>query len=373
MQKLSDFCKIEKGASPTLKTPSGRFPLVVTAKDRRTSNSFQFNCESVCVPLVSSTGHGHASIKRIHYQSGKFALANIMSAIIPDKKKCLPKYLFYILSYEKDSLLVPLMHGSANVSLNPEDLQNVEVFLPPISKQMKIVSILDMLVEIKEKLLKEIEITNSLNDALFFKFFGNPITNPKKFPLIPMHSIVEINPPKKELSTTKKDTSVTFLPMAAVSEEGEILKRETKKLSQVLKGYTYFKEEDVLFAKITPCMENGKCTVATNLKNQIGFGSTEFFVLRPSQKINNDWLFYFMRLQVIRKFAEKNMTGTAGQQRVPKSFLENLKIPTPSLNQQETFVSIMKEINEISKKQSIYQVQFLALQNSVHSSVFNNS
>lgn len=141
---IGESCSIEKGLSPTLKTKPGNYPLVVTASEKKTSDHFDFEGEAVCIPLISSTGHGHASMKRLHYQNGQFALANTMCALFPkDKKRLNAKYLYYVLSHKKDELLVPLMKGAANVSMKPSDLESVYYPLPPISIQKKIVKELD--------------------------------------------------------------------------------------------------------------------------------------------------------------------------------------------------------------------------------------
>jgi len=108
---------------------------------------------------------------------------------------------------------------------------------------------------------------------------------------------------------------------------GAIADSETRRIEDVVRGYTYFRDWDVLFAKITPCMENGKCAVATNLTNGVGFGSTEFHVVRPGRDVLPQWIFYFLRQQATRQDAARHMTGTAGQQRVPTRFLQEVEIP----------------------------------------------
>jgi len=106
---LGDVCRFEKGTSPTMKTLPGKFPLVVTAAYRRTSDAFQFDEPAACIPIVSSTGHGNAAIHRIHYQEGKFALANLMVAAIPkDSTRLMTKYLWRCLHEAKNRILVPL-------------------------------------------------------------------------------------------------------------------------------------------------------------------------------------------------------------------------------------------------------------------------
>lgn len=136
--------KILKGKSPTEKTKEGEYKFVVSAKERKTANHFDFSGKAVCIPLVSSTGHGHASIKRIHYEQGEFALANIMCGIFSKNENILdPRYLYYILRAKKDEVLTPLMTGTSNVSLDKDDLYDVEIPLPEINKQRELVKELD--------------------------------------------------------------------------------------------------------------------------------------------------------------------------------------------------------------------------------------
>lgn len=141
---LGDLCSFEKGTSPTLKTEAGEYPLVVTASYRRSAPDYQFEKAAVCIPLISSTGHGNAAIHRIHYQEGKFALANLLVAAIPLNNSQLDaKFLWRYLSATKDKKLVPLMQGTANVSLKEQDLRAVTVPLPPLPEQQRIVAHLD--------------------------------------------------------------------------------------------------------------------------------------------------------------------------------------------------------------------------------------
>ena len=141
---LGEVCRFEKGLSPTLKTEPGEYPLVVTASYRRTSADYQFDAAAVCIPLISSTGHGNAALHRVHYQDGKFALANLLVAVIPHEDSGLnAKYLWRYLSATKDAILVPLMQGTANVSLKEQDIQGVTIALPSMLEQHQIVAHLD--------------------------------------------------------------------------------------------------------------------------------------------------------------------------------------------------------------------------------------
>ena len=150
---LSDLCEIVKGETPIKQAVPGRYPLVATAAERGSHDTFQFDCRAVIVPLVSSTGHGHASIKRINYQEGKFALGSILCAVIPkDEKRLNAKFLHIYFSYFKDQLIVPLMKGSANVSLSLGALAQLKIIVPPLEVQKRVISIAE-----NEALMKPLE------------------------------------------------------------------------------------------------------------------------------------------------------------------------------------------------------------------------
>jgi type I restriction enzyme, S subunit len=151
--KLGEICKIEKGAIGIQKAIPGKYPLVVTADERKSHNEFQFDDEAVIIPLVSGTGHGHASIKRIHFQKGKFALGNILCAVIPkDKTQVSAEYLFRYLDLNKENELVARMKGMANVTLPMKEIALIEIPLPSINEQMEFVNKYKKL-EIKSGLL----------------------------------------------------------------------------------------------------------------------------------------------------------------------------------------------------------------------------
>lgn len=140
--RLGDLCSIIKGETPIKQAVPGPYPLVVTAAERASHESYQFNCKAIIVPLVSSTGHGHASIKRINYQEGKFALGSILCAVIPKDEQLLnPKFLHVYFSYFKDQLIVPLMKGSANVSLSLGALADLKIIVPPMAVQQRVIDL----------------------------------------------------------------------------------------------------------------------------------------------------------------------------------------------------------------------------------------
>lgn len=141
--KLGDIADISKGKSSSTKTEPGDYPLVLTAKDRKTAAHYDFDGDAVMVPLISSTGHGKADIKNVHIQSGKFAAANLLGVIIPDKEKVDVRYLHAYIDFIKDDIAKSKMSGSTNVSMKVSDLSDVDIILPPLQLQKKIADEID--------------------------------------------------------------------------------------------------------------------------------------------------------------------------------------------------------------------------------------
>ena len=161
---------------------------------------------------------------------------------------------------------------------------------------------------------------------------------------------MEINP-QTSFSDIDDEQEISFVPMELVDENlGTIKYLLTKKAKERI-GFTKFQEGDLLWAKITPCMQNGKSAIAYNLINGLGCGSTEFFILRPkSSEILIEYVHFLLRDKRILKFAENFMGGAAGQQRVSKDFLYSLTIPLPPKNIQQRIVNIMKQAYDQKKQ-----------------------
>jgi len=143
-----------------------------------------------------------------------------------------------------------------------------------------------------------------------------------------------------------RDTEISFVPMPAVDEHlGAITAPQIRPLSEVWKGFTHFADGDVIFAKITPCMENGKTAIARGLKNGLACGSTEFHVLRPTNGLIAEYIWRYLRQMSFRAEAEAAMTGAVGQRRVPKPFLEDRNLPIPPLPEQRRIVAKLDRLS----------------------------
>lgn len=161
-----------------------------------------------------------------------------------------------------------------------------------------------------------------------------------------LEDVCIINPKLDQYLTD--DAEVSFVPMASVDENGKIDVSEIKRYSDVKKGFTNFQNGDVLFAKITPCMENGKGAIAQGLHNGNGFGSTEFHILRPDySQTTSKWLYYLTSWGSFRKACEKNMTGSAGQRRVPKQYLEKYEVCIPPLSEQHHIAAVLDKVSDL--------------------------
>lgn len=289
--------------------------------------------------------------------------------IKPKEKSLLQNFLAIILLF---SNLKSVINGSAQPQITRENLSKLRIPLPPLEIQEKIVSECESVENENSRILNEIEkqkeqinMVLAKTGILNVEFQDNE--NLKDLPTPQDYNLTEwenknlreiegliFNPSKSQISKLPLDTKVSFVEMASVSNNGYIENKIDKTLEEVKGSYTYFIENDIILAKITPCMENGKCAIAKDLTNQIGFGSSEFHVFRTDNtKINIKFLFVFLNRDDIRKRAEKSMTGSSGHRRVPISFYENLQIPLPPLEAQEKIVQAIEKCeNKIKELES---------------------
>jgi type I restriction enzyme S subunit len=162
----------------------------------------------------------------------------------------------------------------------------------------------------------------------------------------PISELAIINPPVSAAGL-RPDAPVSFIPMSDVSETGQWTGRQRRRLREVRGGYTPFSEGDILFAKITPCMENGKGAHACNLVNGIGFGTTEFHVLRARPQNDARFIYHCLQSEPLRRKAEAMMTGSAGQQRVAAEFFERYRVPLFPLPEQRRIAEVLDTVDAV--------------------------
>jgi type I restriction enzyme, S subunit len=185
--------------------------------------------------------------------------------------------------------------------------------------------------------------------------------------------LCEVDPRKSEVNHLPDDTEVTFLPMENIGEDGQINTEETRLLEDVYSGYTYFREGDILVAKITPCFENGKGGIAYGLLGDVGFGTTELYVLRCRAVAIPEYIHYLTRTTPFRKLGEAMMQGAAGQQRVRSDFVENFAIGIPPPDEQRTIAAFLdRETAKIDALIAAKQ-RFIALLGEKRSAVISHA
>jgi len=149
------------------------------------------------------------------------------------------------------------------------------------------------------------------------------------------------NPSNGDMGGLSEDDEASFVPMEALHEYGGMTLEQTRVIGSVLQGYTHFRDGDIVVAKITPCFENGKGSIAVGLLNGIGFGTTELHVVRPSAEVDRHFLFYITISDAFRKLGAAEMYGAGGQKRVPDSFIKDFRLPLPPWPEQQTIAAFL--------------------------------
>jgi len=294
--------------------------------------------------LVSCIGN----IGKLGINNEEVAFNQQINAIIHNNKICSSKYLAYLLKYNQKKLEA-IANAPVVPIINKSQFSDFEVVIhKELFEQKQLVEILDKAQQLIDKRKEQIEALDELVKSKFIEMFGDPFKDEKGYGIKRLGEVTEVNPKKSEVKELDKELIVSFVPMDRIGEKGEFEPEVSKPISEVYSGFTYFKDNDVLFAKITPCMENGKGAIAINLSNGIGFGSTEFHVLRPIEDNSNPyWIYHLTTLIEFRRLAERKMTGSAGQKRVPTDFLNNVEVVIPPIEFQNKFENFVKQVDKL--------------------------
>jgi type I restriction enzyme S subunit len=281
------------------------------------------------------------------------------------------RFLFYLTYSEPFRRIgTGMMQGTAGQKRVPDDfIEQFEVPIPSKPEQYTIAAFLDRetakidaLIEKKQRLIELLEekrtalishaVTKGLDPDAPMKDSGVEWLGeiPEHWEIRRMKLSAELNPSRKELKGISDDLTVSFFPMDAVGF-GELLEEEFKEFGEVSSGLTYFREGDVLIAKITPSFENGKGALVEELENGIGFGTTELHVLRPLKGIVRKFLLFVTQGDHFRKMGKGTMYGTAGQKRVPDDFILDFPLALPPLDEQKEIAEVLS--SEIVKLQRL--------------------
>ncbi len=337
--KFSDVLDIKNGRNQKqVENPNGQYPIYGSGGIMGWADSYI--CEAHTV-VIGRNG----TINNPIYVDRPFWNVDTAFGLVANKAVLLPKYLFYFccnFDFEKLNTTVTIP------SLTKSNLLNIEINVPSMEMQGQIVDRLDQVENLINLRKEQIQQLDQLVKSRFIELFGVPGSDTNGWGITTLGSVCQVNPKKGQDKRLVGDLEVSFVPMPAVSERGEIDPSEVRAYDTVKTGFTYFVENDVLFAKITPCMENGKGAVARGLHNGIGFGSTEFHILRPLQgKTDPYWIYTLTSFSKFRSDAASNMTGSAGQRRVPANFLEQYRVSVPPIQLQEQFAIFVEQTDKL--------------------------
>lgn len=261
--------------------------------------------------------------------------------LIPNTKLVSSEYIYYFLQNSRD-LIRSLASGTTFLEISAKRFAAIPIPVPPLAEQKRIVKKIEELFAIIDKTVKYLNDTKQhlaqYRQSVLQQAFSGKLHKTTTWKQILLREAVDINP-KTTVPALAETELVSFLPMSVVSEESLSYTEQKAPFGKVKKGYTKFQNDDILFAKITPCMENGKGCIAQNLSYGIGFGSTEFHVLRCSKEVFPKFIYYFVIQRHFRAEAKNKMSGAVGQQRVPVEFLKESPINLPSLPEQKAIVA----------------------------------
>ena len=342
MVKLGDICNVRRGTTITKKnTIEGVVP-VIGGGTKPTYFHNEANREAGCI-TVSGSG---ASAGYVNMWDEPI-FASDCATIEVKNDEILQKFVYYFMQSQQEYIYQNFRSGAAQPHVYAKDIATLNFPILPLAEQQRIVAKLDAIfagideaIELSQRQIIEVSkfgyraISNSLENLR--QNFGRA-------------SLIEVAviQPKKKLALKKigEKDQVSFMSMDGLGIEKKYSESEIKKpLKEVYKSYQYFENDDVIFAKITPCFENGKLGIVRNLNNGIGFGSSEFVVLRPNSTIKSEFLYYCLLDEVFRKEGVKNMLGAVGQKRVNKDYFQNYEVPLPSIDAQDSLVQKLDEI-----------------------------
>lgn len=291
--------------------------------------------------------------------------------VLNSNEKTVPEYLKWLL-FVFDIRHMKTLGAGIRQTITAKDIGDCFTYLPSLKEQKSIAQFLDIetsridnLIAEKENFIKLLSekrqalishvVTKGLNPNVTMKDSGVEWIGeiPEHWVAKPIKYLGTLNPNKSELSEEYLQKTCSFVPMTKLKTDSLMLD-EVKPVLEVFDGYTYFKDEDVLFAKVTPCFENKNMCIAKDLDNGIGFGSSEINVFRVNKLTDNRYFYYLIQEDHFMQFAKSNMTGTGGLKRVPSEVILDYKVAIPSIEEQREIADYLeskfKKLNEITNE-----------------------
>lgn len=308
--------------------PATDFITQITGTKRTISERGLRESSAKMIPANSIIVSTRATIGRIAINRVPIATnQGFKNVVIEDSLQAVPEFVALALTK-----LVPTMDawatGGTFKEISKSKFSELQIPLPPLEVQKGIVA----------EIVGYQKVINGARAVL--DNYRPHIPIHPDWPLMTIGELCTVNPRKSELNDMDENTVVSFVPMADLNENQiSFQPKDTKKLVEVTSSYTYFSNDDVLLAKVTPCFENGKAGIARNLINGVGFGSSEFYILRSDGRILPELIYVCVTTPAFRETAIAQMTGTGGLQRVPRAVVEDYQISLPPLETQQKIVA----------------------------------
>lgn len=271
------------------------------------------------------------------------------------------RFLYYI--FEAGEAYNGLGKLGTQLNLNTDTVGSITIGLPPLNEQIAIANFLDQktaeidgLIADKEKLIELLQekrqaviteaVTKGLNPNVRLKDSGIEWIGeiPEHWEVKRIKYLATVNPNKSEVRHLPSEQEVTFIPMEKIIATGKVDYSLTNTIENLINGYTYFRDGDIIMAKVTPCFENGNIAIVNGLLNGIGFGTTELHVLRCNNKCYNRFLFYYLQSDIFKSKGISEMYGVAGLKRIPTDFILNYKLGIPDYQEQEQIALYLDNI-----------------------------
>lgn len=329
--------------------------LAVTQKAIADYSSLKiYNADSLLIAMYGAT------IGRLGILGIK-ATVNQACCVFDRPERFYIKFVYYWLWMARP-ILISMSSGGGQPNLSQDLLKRIRIPAPPLPEQTAIAAFLDRktaqidaLIQKEKDLIERLReqriavithaVTKGLDPKVKMKNSGVEWLGlvPEHWEVRRLRFSVTTNPVKSELSGADPLTAVSFVPMEAVGEYGGLGLDAEKSLENVASGYTYFRDNDVVVAKITPCFENGKGALAKGLQNGIAFGTTELHALRSLKGLGPQFLFYLTISHAFRTVGASEMLGAGGQKRVPEEFIKNFVLGLPPLPEQSAIVAFLDQ------------------------------
>lgn len=342
----------------------------ITQKGLDNSSAKLFPKSSVLVAMYGKT-RGQSVICGMK-MSGNQAIC----CLVPEKSKIRTEYLLYCFKWLRP-VLVAQGRGGGQKNINQSVILEQKIPIPPLEEQDEIAETIDAQLRSLDSLIETITSlrskTSEFEDSFLASIFagrssssdvilGTPSIEgiPEHWEIEKLGSVANVNP---SVNYSEDKDTYPHVPMDGVDEETQQIEYFSTRDS-VYSGLARFEEGDILFARITPCMENGKVALVNELPDgeKMCFGSTEFAVIRTGEKLLQKYAYYYMASAIVRGEAKGKMTGATGRKRVPFGYLRNeLQVPLPPLDEQQKIIEQVEILqHEMSiARQSIQNVQGL--------------